>query len=468
MTAPTQTLEQVVAKPQKSKLSKTSIFGYGMGDLGSGMVWGLTTTFLLFFYTDIFGLTAAAVGTLFVVARVFDAINDPIMGMITERFHTRWGKFRHYLLFGAPILGILLVFTFSTPELSNSAKLVYAYITYISLGAIYTATNLPYGALATTMTQDAGERNILSGSRSFLGIIGNGLIVGVLTPILVQALGGGDAAKGWQLTSAIYAVLGVACLWFTFYTSKERYVSKENNKISFGDLLKMLAQNRPFILIATTILLLASGMFIRTSAAAYYVTYNLGQEDLLPAFLGSSVLTLMVGLIVGMVVAGKIGKKATMIIGLAASIVGTIIFHFIPYENTGALLAVNALISFALALGFGLMWSMISDTVEYSEWQTGVRAEGGIYSVASFVMKLASAIAGGVPALILALTLYEPNVEQTELALNGIRSMMTIVPIIFSVLAILALYFYNLDENTFAQILKDLAARKEESLAENR
>ena len=460
MAANSQTLEQAATKPTKPKLSKASIFGYGIGDLGSGMVWGLTTTFLLFFYTDIFGLTAAAVGTLFVVARVFDAINDPIMGMITERFHTRWGKFRHYLLFGSPILGILLVLTFSTPDLSNTAKLVYAYITYISLGAIYTAVNLPYGALATTMTQDAGERNVLSGSRSFLGIIGNGLMVGVLTPILVQALGGGDAAKGWQLTAIIYAIIGVGCLYFTFFTSKERYVSKEDNKISFGDLFKMLAKNRPFILIAITILLLASGMFIRTSAAAYYVTYNLGQEDLLPAFLGISVLALMVGLIVGMVVAGKIGKKATMMMGLAASIVGTIIFHFIPYGNTTALLAVNAAISFALALGFGLMWSMISDTVEYSEWQTGVRAEGGIYSVASFVMKLASAIAGGVPALILAITLYEPHVEQTELALNGIRSMMTIVPIIFSILALIALYFYNLDEKTFAQILEDLAARK--------
>lgn len=463
MTANTHPIEQAATKPTTPKLAKASILGYGLGDLGSGIVWGLTTTFLLFFYTDIFGLTAAAVGTLFVVARVFDAVNDPIMGMITERFHTRWGKFRHYLLFGAPILGILLVFTFSTPELSTTAKLVYAYITYISMGAIYTAVNLPYGALATTMTQDAGERNILSGSRSFLGIIGNGLIVGVMTPILVQALGGGDAAKGWQLTAIIFAIIGVTCLWFTFFTSKEKYVSKEDNKISFVDLFKMVGRNKPFILIAVTILLLASGMFIRTSAAAYYVTYNLGQEGLLPAFLGISVLTLMVGLIAGMVIAAKIGKKATMMIGLAGSIVGTLIFHIIPYQNTTALLAVNALISFALALGFGLVWSMISDTVEYSEWQTGVRSEGGIYSIASFVMKLASAIAGGVPALILAVTLYEPNVEQTQLALNGIRSMMTIVPIIFSSLALVALYFYNLDEKTFAQILADLAARKEQS-----
>ena len=459
-TIPEQTTDEHLGIDRK--LSFGSILGYGAGDLGSGLVWGLTTTFLLYFYTDIFGITAAAVGTMFVVARVFDAVNDPIMGMLTERFHSRWGKFRHYLLFGSPILGLLLVLTFSTPDLGQTAKLVYAYVTYIGLGMIYTATNLPYGALAATMTQNPNERNALSVSRTLMAIIGNGLMVGILTPILVDLLGGDNAARGWQLTAIAYAVVGIICLWLAFFTTKERYVEKKANRsVSFKELLTMLGKNKPFILIALNSLFLGSGLFIRSAVTIYYVTYNLGREELLPLFLGTGVLALVVGLVLAIVVANKIGKKRTMIFGQGAAIIGLVIFHLIPYENINALIVVGSLISFFLAFNFALMWSVISDTVEYSEWQTGVRAEGGIYSVASFVMKLSSAIAGGVPALVLSVTNYQPNVaEQAELALTGIQSMMTTVPIVFSIIALIALLFYDLTEDKFAQIVEELAASK--------
>lgn len=442
------------------KLSWGERIGYGLGDLGSNMVWGMTTAFLLFFYTDVFGITAAAAGTLLLVARIFDAVNDPVMGMVTERVHTRWGKFRHYLLFGAPFLGIFLVLTFSTPDFSASGKLIYAYITYIGLGAIYTATNLPYGALATTMTQDPADRNSLSTLRSFGAVLGGGLIVGVATPALVEILGGGNPARGFQLVAIIFGLIGFVCLWVTFATSKERYVASEQSQVSFGELLGILKSNTPFILLAISVLFTASGGFIRLAAPPFYVTYYVNQPELLGPFLGLGTIGIFAGLFIGQFLATKLGKRKTYIVGQIILGVASLGLYFIPSTAVPLILACYILGSVGFGMGFALIWSMISDTVEYAEWKTGIRTEGGIYSVASFVMKLASAVAGGVPALILARTAYVPNVEQTELALNGINWMMSLVPGLFALAAIIPLLSYKLDENLFAQIVSDLKARK--------
>ncbi|MCP4045913.1 MAG: MFS transporter [Gammaproteobacteria bacterium] len=445
------------------KLAWTERIGYGVGDLGSNMVWGMTTAFLLFFYTDVFGITASAAGTLFVVARVFDAINDPIMGMVTERIQTRWGKFRHYLLFGAPILGIVLVLTFSAPELSNSGKLVYAYVTYIVLGVVYTATNLPYGALATTMTKDPSERNSLSALRSLGALLGGGLIVGVATPSLVETFGGGNSARGFQMVSIIYAIIGWSCLWITFASSKERYVAAKTNKVSFGQLLGIVKSNTPFLLLAVSVLLMVSGAFIRIGSPVFYMTYYLNQPQLLGAIMGLGVLGMVTGLFISQFLAGKLGKRNIFIFGLAVMVIGGMAQFFTPYSAIGLIFFCYLSGSIGLGFCFAVMWSMISDTVEYSEWKSGIRAEGGIYSGASFVMKLSSAVAGGVPALILAQTGYVPNVPQSQAVLDGINWMLTLVPALFALVGIVPMLFYRLDETLYAQIVADLDARKRAS-----
>jgi Na+/melibiose symporter-like transporter len=198
--------------PNHTRLMWQEKLGYGLGDFGSNLVWGMCITFLLYFYTDVFGISAAAAGLLLLIARVFDAILDPIMGLITERFTTRWGKFRHYLLFGTPVMVALLVLTFTTPDLGPMGKLVYAYVTYILLGVLYTVVNLPYGALAPTMTQEPADRNALSAYRSFGAKAGDGLVVGLATPTLVLVLGAGVAARGYQLTALVYALMCWAAL----------------------------------------------------------------------------------------------------------------------------------------------------------------------------------------------------------------------------------------------------------------
>jgi sugar (glycoside-pentoside-hexuronide) transporter len=434
--------------------------GYGLGDFGSNLVWGMCITFLLYFYTDVFGISAAAAGLLLLVARVFDAILDPIMGLITERFTTRWGKFRHYLLFGTPVMALLLVLTFTTPELGAAGKLAYAYVTYILLGVLYTVVNLPYGALAPTMTQDPADRNALSACRSFGAKAGDGLVVGLATPTLVLALGAGLATRGYQLTALVYALMCWAALWYTFATCRERYVAPAAGGLSVTRLLRLLRQNTPFLLLFGSFVFFVSAVFTRGTATVYYMTYNTGQPGLLGPLLASGTVASMAGIVLSQVCAGFLGKRRTFILGLCLwsacsagmylaaqpAVLPVFLWYFSAYVGMG--------------ISFGLFWSLIADTVEYGEWRTGIRAEGGIYSVASFLLKLCSAVAGIVPAAVLDLTGYAPNAAQSTQALSGINWLMTLFPALFGLLAIVPLLFYRLDEAQFGNIVAELRQRQ--------
>ena len=443
-----------------TRLTWQEKLGYGLGDFGSNLVWGMCITFLLYFYTDVFGISAAAAGTLLLIARVFDAVLDPIMGLITERFTTRWGKFRHYLLFGTPVMALLLVLTFSTPDLGPEGKLVYAYVTYILLGVLYTVVNLPYGALAPTMTQEAGDRNALSVYRSFGAKAGDGLVVGLATPTLVLILGAGAATRGYQLTAVIYAVLCWAALWFTFATCRERHVAQMTGGLSLRQLLHVLRWNSPFLLLFASFLFFVSAVFTRGTATVYYMTYNAGQPGLLGPLLAAGTVASMLGILMSQGFAGRLGKRDTFIFGLGLWAVCGVGMFLTPYSAVMMLFLWYVCGYVGMGLSFGLFWSLIADTVEYGEWQTGIRAEGGIYSIASFLLKLCSAVAGIVPAVVLDLTGYLPNVAQSDRALAGINWIMTLFPAVFGLLAIAPLLFYRLDEVQFTKIVYELRQRQ--------
>jgi sugar (glycoside-pentoside-hexuronide) transporter len=442
-----------------TRLTWTEKLGYGLGDFGSNMVWGMSITFLLYFYTDVFGISAAAAGTLLLVARIFDAMLDPIMGLITERVTTRWGKFRPYLLFGTPVLGILLVLTFTTPHLGYDGRLFYAYVTYISLGVVYTVVNLPYGALATTMTQEPDDRNALSVYRSFGARTGDGLLVGLATTPLVIALGRGDDAQGFQLTALIYALVGSAALWFTFSTCRERYVAPGALKLSVRRFADVLRHNGPFFLLFVSFLFFVSAVFTRNSATVYYMTYNVQRPELLGPLLATGTITSLIGIPFSQHLARRVGKRNTFIFGLSGWALCSVAMYLTPYAAVRILFAWYALGYVAFGLSFGLFWSLIADTVEYGEWKTGTRAEGGIYSIASFLLKLCSAVAGIVPAMVLSLSGYVPKAIQSQAALDGIRWIMTVLPAVFSLMAIIPLMLYRLNEALFVRIVADLRLR---------
>ena len=457
---PRDTSTQTKSGSDTSLLTWKEKLGYGLGDFGSNVVWSMTITFQLYFYTDVFGISAAAAGTLLLITRVFDALNDPVMGMITERVTTRWGKFRPYLLFGTPVLGILLVLTFTTPKFGYDGKLLYAYVTYISLSVLYTIVNLPYGALASAMTQNPDDRNALSAYRSFGARAGDGLFVGLLTPALVVALGRGDNARGFQLAAVIYALVGSAALWFTFFTCRERYVASGDRKISIRQLVDMLWHNGPFFLLFASFLFFVSAAFARNSVSVYYMTYNVQRADLLGPLLASGTIASLIGIPFSRPLARRIGKRNTFVVGLLGWALSSVAMYLTPYVAAKTLFAYYVAGYVAFGLSFGLFWSLISDTVEYGEWKTGVRAEGGIYSIASFLMKFCSAVAGIVPAMVLSLTGYIPNAAQSETALDGINWIMTVLPAVFAVIAIAPLMLYRLDEALFVRIVAELRLRR--------
>ena len=461
-------LEVAPEQEQKSvadaaRISWKEKLGYGLGDFGSNIVWGMSITFLLYFYTDVFGISAAAAGTLLLVARVFDAMLDPVMGLVTERVTTRWGKFRPYLLFGTPVLGILLVLTFTTPNFSYEGKLLYAYATYIALGVVYTVVNLPYGALATTMTQEPDDRNALSAYRSFGARVGDGLLVGLATTPLVAILGRGNDAHGFQLTAVVYALVGSAALWFTFSSCRERYVAGSHLKLSIRQFADVLWHNGPFFLLFVSFLFFVSAVFTRSSAAVYYMTYNVQRAELLGPLLATATISSLIGIPFSQPLARRIGKRNTFIVGLSGWALCSVAMYLTPYSAVWILFAWYALGYITFGLSFGLFWSLIADTVEYGEWKTGTRAEGGIYSIASFLLKVCSAVAGIVPAMVLSLSGYVPKSAQSQIALDGINWIMTVLPAVLSVLAIMPLMRYRLDEALFKRIVADLHLRRQES-----
>jgi GPH family glycoside/pentoside/hexuronide:cation symporter len=456
---PDDTPAQSKRAPHAGLLTWVEKLGYGLGDFGSNMVWGMSITFLLYFYTDVFGISAAAAGTLLLVARIFDALLDPIMGVITERVTTRWGKFRPYLLFGTPGLGILLVLTFTTPHFGYQGKLLYAYATYFSLGVLYTIVNLPYGALASAMTQVPDDRNALSAYRSFGARVGDGLFVGLATPALVAALGRGDQALGFQLAAMVYALVGSAALWFTFGACRERYVASPTLKPSVRQLIDMLGHNGPFILLIVSFLFFASAAFSRNSVSVYYMRYNLQHPELLGPLLASGTIASLIGIPLSQPLARRVGKRNTFIAGLVGWALCSMAMYLTPYVAWRAIFACYTVGYIAFGVSFGLLWSLISDTVEYGEWKTGVRAEGGTYAIASFLMKVCSAVAGIAPAMALSISGYVPNAVQSASALAGINWVMTVLPAVFSVLAIAPLLLYRLDEAMFVRIVGDLRRR---------
>ena len=442
-----------------ARLTLTEKVGYGLGDFGSNIVWGMSINFLLYFYTDIFGISAAAAGTLLLVARVVDAMLDPVMGLVTERVTTRWGKFRPYLLFGTPVLGILLVLTFTTPKLGYDGKLLYAYATYISLGVLYTIVNLPYGALASAMTQDPDDRNALSVYRSFGARAGDGLFVGLATPTLVIALGRGDHVLGYQLTAVLYALVGTVALWFTFSKCRERFVAHGQLKLSIRQVVDVLRNNGPFFLLIMCFLFFVSAAFSRNSVSIYYMTYNVRRPELLGPLLATGTIASLIGIPFSQPLARRVGKRNTFIFGLAGWALCSLAMYLTSYAAVEILFAWYAVGYIAFGLSFGLLWSLIADTVEYGEWKTGVRAEGGIYSIAMFLMKLCSAVAGIAPAIVLSLTGYVPNAVQSESALEGINLIMTLLPAVFGAMAVVPLMWYRLDEALFTRIVADLRLR---------
>jgi GPH family glycoside/pentoside/hexuronide:cation symporter/probable glucitol transport protein GutA len=431
---------------------------YGWGSLGNNMVYGFVATYLALFYTDVLGIAAGAAAVLFLVVRSFDAFTDLAMGFFVDRTSSRWGRFRPYLLFTPPVLGILTIVAFSIPQLDDTTTLVLAYVSYLLWGLAFTAMDVPYWSMSAALTLDARERTavvMVPRTLASVGYIG----VNIITLPLVALFAFDGEARGWQLVAVLYAVTAMLLTWLTFARVREHkdYVPEPGYAPSL--MLRLFAQNRPLQLVLVAMLLTETAFTIRSIIPAYYLRYNFDAEGLVPAFVGVFALTTIIGSLSSPVLARRIGKRAAAVAGIAITTVTSIGGWLTGYDSLAVVMVWIAV----AGLGFGItnitLLSMLTDTVEFGQWRTGRRTEGLIFSSNIFKTKVASAIGASSALAMLAAFGYVANQAQTPETLDGLHATMTVIPGVIGALAAIPLVWYRLDEKRHARIVEEIAER---------
>jgi len=447
-----------------------------MGDAASNIFFQTFILFITFFYTDVFGISAAAVGTMFLITKIWDAVNDPMMGMIADRTNTRWGKFRPYLLWFAIPFGVLGVLTFTTPDLTTNGKLIYAYITYTLLMMAYTIVNVPYSALMGVMTPNSHERTVLSSFRFIAAFLAT-ILVQYSVLRLVGVFGKDNPAVGWQWAMGILSTLAVVLLFITFFTTKERVHPPKGQKTSFKQDLIDLATNKPWVLIGSATVFQLIYIVMRGGAIMYYFRNFIKDQEI--ALLGKTatyswqamVSTFMiagtVATILGVVLTSRIskifGKSVTYSAFLGIAGVSTGLFFILKPENTISMFILQMITSFAVGPVSVLQWAIYTDTADYSEWKNGRRATGLTMSASLFALKLGIALGVSALAWVLGAYGYQPNQEQTEKGLLGIRLVMSIYPAIFAFVGMVLMFFYPLNKKLMHQVETELIERRKKS-----
>ena len=444
--------------PMKEKL------GYACGDIASNFYWRVFDVFLFIFYTDVFGLSAAAVGTMMLVTRLIDAFSDPMMGALADRTQTKWGKFRPYLLWGIIPIVAAGVLTFTVPDTSDTGKLVWAYCSYIFMMLAYTFINVPYGALMGVITSDSKQRTTLTSFR-FIGAFSGGTLVAYLTPELVNFLGQGNEQTGWQLTMFVYG-LAAACLFFiSFATTKERISPPVGQNSSIKQDITDLFSNKPWIVLFSLALIIMLTITLRGSSGTFYLKYFLEREDLIGAFSMAYMLSLMAGAAITPILVKFIDKKSLLLILMSLVTVFSVLFYFVPKQQVELAFIFQILIGLCLGPKSPLVFSMYADTADYSQWRTGRRATAMVFSAAAFAQKLGGALAGGIMGWLLASMGYVANQVQSQTSAHGIVLLMTLIPAVFACLSVFFIWKYPLGDDTLAQVQSDLArANSKEAL----
>ncbi|MGA2178302.1 MAG: MFS transporter [Verrucomicrobiota bacterium] len=459
---------------QKCSLRERAV--YGFGDLASCLFWQTITLYLLFFYTDVFGLAAAAAGIMIGVSRLLDAFFDVVIGMTADRTNTRWGKFRPYLLWMAVPLAVSAVLAFTTPSFGGAGKMVYAYVTFIFFMFMYSAINIPYTALLGVISGDPVERTSAS-SFKFIGAYLGGFIVSATALPFAEHFGQGNVAKGWQTTLAIYGVAAVILFLITFLSTRERIhpIAKEKTSITrdLGD----LTQNVPWMLLFGVTILFILFVCIRMSVTTHYFKYYIGEQEvtlfgkthkygfevLASAFNTIGQALAILGVILVPWFAKVCGRKNALIILFVTALICTGSFYFFKPENLLLIFVFQTIGSLAGGPIAALLWVLYADTADYSEWKTGRRATGLVFSASIMSNKIGWTVGSVIAGVILSRTGFVANVTQNLDVQNGLKAMMSVIPVAIGVFSLIILLFYKLDEPTMKKIKADLDERRKAS-----
>lgn len=444
---------------QSEKLSVVEKVGYGLGDTAANLIFQTMVMFQLAFYTDTFGITAVAAGTLLVVVRVFDAIFDPIMGAIADRTSTRWGKFRPWVLWTAVPFGVMGFLTFVTPDLSAGGRLAYAYVTYILLMAVYSANNLPYSALSGVITGDLGERTSLSSYRFVCAMTAQMIIQGLALP-MVYYFGQGDSAKGYQYTMGVFSTLAVVLFFITFATTRERIQPAPDQTASTKQHFADLGKNGPWLAMFVLTFILFITLSMRGSVVLYYFKYYVGRESLFSAFNVLGTTATIIGIFFSKGLAMRFGKRNVFIWGLAGTALFTLAFFPLPPGAVTWMFAAEILRQFVYGFTIPLLWAMMADVADYSEWKNRRRATAIVFSAIVFALKAGLGFGGAITGYVLSYYGYLPNVDQSARALEGIRYTMSVFPAITFAACAICLFFYRIDKAAEIRITGELAERR--------
>ena len=457
----------------RPRLSLKEKLGYSLGDTASNIYFQTFVVFLPIFYTDVFGISAGAMGTMLLVTRIFDAANDPLMGVIADRTESRWGKFRPYIAVLAVPLAVGGVLAFTTPDLSETGMLVYAYVTYMLLVVLYTAVNVPYSALMAVITPNSRERTEVSTYRFVAAFVGQ-FIIGATALTLVERLGGGSEQQGWQYTMAVYGVLVVALLLATFFLTKERVRPTTAQQGRIGEDLKDLFRNKPWVLIAAATVFQLTYIVMRGSATPYYFRYFVQDQQLVLfgstyeltyAVFTSSFVTLgTVSTLVGAVCTGfftrYMDKKTTYATFLAASALFSLAFFWLEPEHVIPIFVLNVLVSFFFGSVSVVQWAIYTDTAVFGAWKFNRRATALIMAASLFALKLGLTFGGTLVGWILGAYGFEAGAAQAGDALFGIRMLMSFFPAVFGILGGAVMFFYPLTDSMMVTIEKELTSRR--------
>ncbi|MBN1781084.1 MFS transporter [bacterium] len=456
------------------KLSLKEKLSYGFGDLASVLYWQTFMLYFTFFYTDIFLLPAATAATMFLVSRIWDGVNDPMMGIIADRTNTRWGKFRPYLLWLCVPFALVGVLTFTVPDFSAGGKLIWAYVTFILIMMLYTAINIPYTALLGVISADSNERTTVS-SVKFLFAFAAGIIVSATLLPMVKTLGKGDDARGWQLSFVIYGIAAVIFFLIAFRGTRERVQPPKTQKSSIGKDLFELVTNKPWLILLATTITFILFVAVRSSVTAHYFKYVIGQREVTLPFLSARTydfatlvsafntvgqIASLIGVLMVSWFARIVGKKRAFIMIFVIAIASTGAFYFLRPDQIFLIFLFQVTGSLTGGPLSVLLWAMYADTADYAEWKRGRRATGLVFSASTMSQKFGWAFGAYVSLMLMSQVGFQANQEQSPESLKGLILLFSLIPAGMGVLSVLISLMYPLNESKVKTMCEELEARR--------
>lgn len=450
----------------KENIKLSEKMGIGTAYFACNIIYQTISTYLLFYYTNVFGLNPAVAATMFLVVRIIDAIGNPVWGVMVDKFKAgKHGKYLQWLVYGAIPFTVLSILCFYSPNIASTGKIIYAYVTYVAMSLAYIMVSLPTSSLPAAMTRNSDQITMLTSFSDFAANLA-GLCVSFGVPLLVTKISGSYTGPhsriDWLLTMSLYSIIGCFCFFYSAKVIHERYVlsSEERDSVKFSDLFTEFKTNRALVILALIFVLSFGMMSIVNSSSSYFVTYNMGKPNMLKWFNLLGTLPSFVLIPMFPLLKKWLGKKGLLITFFIIEIVGLGVLYFGNAHNTFLIMVGQFIKSCGMLVATGFIWALVPEVITYSEWKTGRRLNGVLTAVISFMLTFGMALGGVVPGYVLQATGFSAKLAtQTPAALNGIKALMSLIPAAIIVVTIILVMMYPLSDKKLAKITAEINAR---------